>query len=144
MPVKPTRERLHSGAGRLGSLASQPPPGPTGQWPLHTASSCQVHSWGDTYFGGICDRTTSMRGSSTRISLSDSRWSENTINTHKYNTNIHWSLNISYYNLGLHFKFTKVEAQKMPQRIKQSLRKRFLSCSQHSLHPRRECHPSVL
>jgi arylsulfatase A-like enzyme len=36
----------------------------------------------------------------TRINLSDSRWSENTINTHKYN-NIYWSLNRSYYNLGL-------------------------------------------
>jgi hypothetical protein len=33
-----------------------------------------------------CDRTTSGRGSSTRISLSDSRQIENTINTHKYNT----------------------------------------------------------
>jgi hypothetical protein len=33
-----------------------------------------------------CDRTTSGRGSLTRISLSDSWWSENTINTHKYNT----------------------------------------------------------
>jgi hypothetical protein len=32
-----------------------------------------------------CDRTTSRRGgSSTRIILSDSRQSENTINTHKY------------------------------------------------------------
>jgi hypothetical protein len=53
------------------------------------------------------DRTPSGRGSSTKISLSDSRWSENTINTHKYNTNIHWSSSISYYNLGLRFKFTK-------------------------------------
>jgi hypothetical protein len=44
--VKQTRERLPSGAG-------WPPPGPTGQWPLHTASSCQVHSYGETYFGGI-------------------------------------------------------------------------------------------
>jgi hypothetical protein len=33
--MKPTRERLHGGAGR-------PPPRPTGQWPFHTASSCQV------------------------------------------------------------------------------------------------------
>jgi hypothetical protein len=46
VPVKHTRERLQSGAG-------QPPPGPTGQWPLHIAFSCQVHSYGDTYFGGI-------------------------------------------------------------------------------------------
>jgi hypothetical protein len=34
-----------------------------------------------------------------RINLSDSRRSENTINTHKYNT-IYWSSNRSYYNLG--------------------------------------------
>jgi hypothetical protein len=53
VPVKPIRERLKSGAGRPGSLAGWPPSGPTGQWPLHTASSCQVHSRGDTYFGGI-------------------------------------------------------------------------------------------
>jgi hypothetical protein len=46
VPVKQTHERLQSGAG-------QPPPGPTSQWPLHTASSYQVHSCGDTYFGGI-------------------------------------------------------------------------------------------
>jgi hypothetical protein len=31
--------------------------------------------------------------------LSDSRWSENTINTYKYNT-IFWSSNSNYYNLG--------------------------------------------
>jgi hypothetical protein len=47
----------------------------------------------------MCDRTTSRRGSSIRISLSDSRQSENTINTHKYNT-IYWNLSRSYYNLG--------------------------------------------
>jgi hypothetical protein len=46
VPMKQTHERLQSGA-------SLPPPGPTGQWPLHTASTCQVHSRGDTYFGGI-------------------------------------------------------------------------------------------
>jgi hypothetical protein len=46
-----------------------------------------------------CDRTTSGRGSSTKISLSNSRWSENTINTHKYNT-IYWSSTRSCYNLG--------------------------------------------
>jgi hypothetical protein len=50
----------------------------------------QVHS-------SYCDRTTSWRGSSTRISLSDSRWSQNTINTYKYNT-IYWSSSRSYYN----------------------------------------------
>jgi hypothetical protein len=44
--AKPNRERLHGGAGR-------PPPEPTGQQPLHSASSCQVDSQGDTYFGGI-------------------------------------------------------------------------------------------
>jgi hypothetical protein len=38
-------------------------------------------------------------GSVARINLSDSRRSENTINTHKYNT-IFWSSNRSYYNLG--------------------------------------------
>jgi hypothetical protein len=36
--VKPTRERLQSGAEQPGGLASRPPPGPTG---------------GDVYFGGI-------------------------------------------------------------------------------------------
>jgi hypothetical protein len=44
--VKPTRERLQGGTGR-------PPPTPAGQWPLQTASSCQVHARGDTYFGEI-------------------------------------------------------------------------------------------
>jgi hypothetical protein len=51
--MKPTHEWLQSGADRPRSFADRPPPGPTGQWPLHTASSCQVHSQGDTYFGGI-------------------------------------------------------------------------------------------
>jgi hypothetical protein len=46
-----------------------------------------------------CNRTTSGRGSLTRISLSDSRWNENTINTHKYNT-IYWCSSRTYYNLG--------------------------------------------
>jgi hypothetical protein len=50
VPMKQTCEMLQSGAGRLGSLAGRPP---TGQWPLHTTSLCQVHSCGDTYFGGI-------------------------------------------------------------------------------------------
>jgi hypothetical protein len=44
--VKPTDERLQGGA-------DQPPPGPTGQWPLNTTSSCQVQPRGDTYFSGI-------------------------------------------------------------------------------------------
>jgi hypothetical protein len=44
--VKQTRERLQSGAGR-------PPPEPIGPWHLYTVSLCQVHSRGDTYFGGI-------------------------------------------------------------------------------------------
>jgi hypothetical protein len=39
------------------------------------------------------------KGSVTRINLSDSRWSKNTINTHKYNT-IYWSSSRSYCNLG--------------------------------------------
>ena len=51
--VKPTCERLQGGADQLGGLVGWPPPRPTGQWPLHTASSCQVHCRGDTYFGGI-------------------------------------------------------------------------------------------
>jgi hypothetical protein len=51
--MKSTRERQQSGAGQLGGLPGRPPPGPSGQQPLHTASSCQVHSRGDTYFGGI-------------------------------------------------------------------------------------------
>jgi hypothetical protein len=29
--------------GRLQSGADRPPTGPTRQWPLHVASSCQVH-----------------------------------------------------------------------------------------------------
>jgi hypothetical protein len=44
--VKSTRERIQVGTG-------QPPPRSTGQQPLHTTYSCQVHPWGDTYFGGI-------------------------------------------------------------------------------------------
>jgi hypothetical protein len=51
--TKPTHERLQGGAARPGSLTGRPPPRPTGQPPLHTASSCQVHPRGDTYFGGI-------------------------------------------------------------------------------------------
>jgi hypothetical protein len=51
--VKPARERLQSGADWPGGLAGRPPPGSTTQRPLHTASSCKVHFWGDTYFGGI-------------------------------------------------------------------------------------------
>jgi hypothetical protein len=51
--MKPIHERLKSKAGQAGSLAGQPPSMLTDQWPLHTASSSQVHSRGDTYFGGI-------------------------------------------------------------------------------------------
>jgi hypothetical protein len=50
---KPTRERLQDGAGRPRGLTGRPSPRPTGQRPLHTTSSCQVHPWGDSYFGGI-------------------------------------------------------------------------------------------
>jgi hypothetical protein len=50
--TKLTRERLQCGAGQRWGLIGRPPRGPTGQRPLHTASSCQVHPWGDTYFGG--------------------------------------------------------------------------------------------
>jgi hypothetical protein len=52
----------------------------------------------------IYNRTTSGRVSSTRISLSDSRWSENTINTHKYNTK-YCSSSRRYYNLGSHISY---------------------------------------
>jgi hypothetical protein len=45
-------------------------------------------------------------GSSTKINISDSRWSENTINTYKYNT-IYRSSSISYYKLVSCFKYTK-------------------------------------
>jgi hypothetical protein len=51
--VKPTHERLQIGADLPGGLAGRSHPGSTNQWPLHTASSYQVHSRGDTYFGGI-------------------------------------------------------------------------------------------
>jgi hypothetical protein len=51
--VKPTCERLQGGASRPRGFTDQPPPGPTGQQPLHPASSCQVHPLGDTYFGRI-------------------------------------------------------------------------------------------
>jgi hypothetical protein len=44
--VKASFERLHSGADRSESLADWPPMGPTGQWLLHTTSSCQMHSQG--------------------------------------------------------------------------------------------------
>jgi hypothetical protein len=40
------------------------------------------------------------------INLSDSRRSENTINTHKYNT-IYWSLSKSYYNLSSRINYTE-------------------------------------
>jgi hypothetical protein len=53
-----------------------------------------------------CDRTTSGRGFSTRISLSDSQWNENTINTHKYTT-IYGDSSRSYYNLGSRISYTK-------------------------------------
>jgi hypothetical protein len=51
--VKSTHEKLESGVDRPGGLAGWPPPMPTSHRPLHTTSSCQVHSLGDTYFGGI-------------------------------------------------------------------------------------------
>jgi hypothetical protein len=51
--VKQTREKMQSAAGQPESLDGRPPLGFTGQWPLHTALSCEVHSRGDTYFGGI-------------------------------------------------------------------------------------------
>jgi hypothetical protein len=45
-----TAEETH---GRLQCGANRPPTWPTHQRPLHTASSCQVCSRGDTYFGRI-------------------------------------------------------------------------------------------
>jgi hypothetical protein len=44
--TKESHGRLQSGVGR-------PPTGPIHQRPLHAASSCQVHSGGDIYFGRI-------------------------------------------------------------------------------------------
>jgi hypothetical protein len=52
-----------------------------------------------------CDRSTIGRGSSSGIILSDSQWSENTINTHKYNT-IYWCSSRSYYNLCSRISYT--------------------------------------
>jgi hypothetical protein len=40
------------------------------------------------------------------INLSDSRRSENTINTHKYN-NIYWSSNKNYYSFSSHINYTE-------------------------------------
>jgi hypothetical protein len=92
----------------------------------------------------ICDRTTSRRGSSTRISASDSWRSENTINTHKH-TIAYYTFNYKLLQLSFTFKvLQKVEAQKMLQKISQSLQKPFLSHSEQSIFPRRECHLSAL
>jgi hypothetical protein len=44
------------------------------------------------------------KGFVTRINLSDSRWSENTINIYKYNI-IYWSSSRNYYNLGSHISY---------------------------------------
>jgi hypothetical protein len=51
--MKLTYERLQSRVGRPRGLADRPPPRPSGQRPLKTTSSCQVHSRGDTSFGEI-------------------------------------------------------------------------------------------
>jgi hypothetical protein len=51
--AKETHKWIQSGASQLGCLVGWPPIRPTHQWPLHTASSCQVYSRGDTYFGRI-------------------------------------------------------------------------------------------
>jgi hypothetical protein len=42
-----------------------------------------------------------------KINLSDSWWSENTINTYKYNS-IYWSSSRSYYNLGSSISYIEV------------------------------------
>jgi hypothetical protein len=44
------------------------------------------------------------KGSVARFNLSDSRWNENTINIHKYNTK-YWSSSRNYYNLGSHISY---------------------------------------
>jgi hypothetical protein len=46
------------------------------------------------------------KGFIARINLSDSWRSENTINTHKYNT-IYWSLSRNYYNLSSRINYTE-------------------------------------
>jgi hypothetical protein len=71
-----------------------------------SATPSQLGSAGP--IGGLpgCDRTTSGRGSSTRISLSDYQWCENIINTHKYNT-IYSSSSRSYYDLGSRISYTE-------------------------------------
>jgi hypothetical protein len=51
--TKPRAKLTYNLAGRPGDLDGRPPPRPTSQRPLHTASSCQVHPRGDTYFGRI-------------------------------------------------------------------------------------------
>jgi hypothetical protein len=53
-----------------------------------------------------CDRTTSGRGLSTRIILSNSQWRENTINPHEYN-NIYWKFKYKLLQIRFMFKFTK-------------------------------------
>jgi hypothetical protein len=46
------------------------------------------------------------KGFIARINLSDSRWSENTINTHKYNT-IYWSSTKIYYSFSSRINYTE-------------------------------------
>jgi hypothetical protein len=63
--------------------------------------------------------------------------------TKAYNTIL--SLSRSYYTLGSRIKYTKeVWSQNSLQKIFHSSRKRKHSCSVHSLHPKRECHPLAL
>jgi hypothetical protein len=68
-----------------------------------------------------------------------------TQSTHKVQ---YWyTLKFKYKLLQLRFMFWVykwLEPQKTLQRIEQSLRKQFLSHSEHSLCPRRECYPSML
>jgi hypothetical protein len=75
----------------------------------------------------VCDRTTSRRGSSTRISLSDSRLSENTINTH--NTLPYIEAQVEVITTYVHVLVIQKrdEAKIMLQVINQSLQKQFLS-----------------
>jgi hypothetical protein len=60
-----------------------------------------------------------------KINLSDSQWSENTINTHKYNT-IYWSSSRSYYNLSSHINCTEdVQSQNYASKDKSEFAEAF-------------------
>jgi hypothetical protein len=88
-----TTEELHSATAQYATI--------------NEATGLHLAPWSrETTPSSCCDRTASGRGSSTRISLSDSQWSENTINTHKYNT-IYCSSSRSFYTLGSRISYTE-------------------------------------